>query len=212
MALYQLFSPQPDIQIGIWRMEEDETHLMAALPEQIAGQVKRFTAPHRRIEWLSVRVLLQHLLSGQSPDIQYAPSGAPILADGSFAVSISHTKGYACVMLAPACLRIGIDIEQWGERVRKVASRFMRDDELASPYQESSIASLLLHWSAKEAIYKCMEIQEEVDFKEHLRIFPFEVKEEGTFQAQEYRSPRQHPYTVSYRLHPDFVLTWTLHS
>ena len=88
----------------------------------------------------------------------------------------------------------------------------MRDDELASPYQESSIASLLLHWSAKEAIYKCMEIQEEVDFKEHLRIFPFEVKEEGTFQAQEYRSPRQHPYTVSYRLHPDFVLTWTLHS
>lgn len=213
MALYAHFW-SGDVEIGIWKMEEDEAQLLSRLPAAVSRGVERFTAPHRRQEWLSVRLLLLTLLSRQGGCndsdalIGYTAAGAPYLLDRSRAVSISHTKGYVAVALAPWGSRPGLDIEQWGERVLKVASRFLREDEEAPLYEGSRVAALLLHWSAKEALFKSLEQQEAVDFKAHLRIFPFEMATEGRFVAQEYRTPLQRRYSLSYRLFPDFVLTW----
>lgn len=213
MALYAHFW-SGDVEIGIWKMEEDEAQLLSRLPAAVSRGVERFTAPHRRQEWLSVRLLLLTLLGRQGGCndsdalIGYTAAGAPYLLDRSRAVSISHTKGYVAVALAPWGSRPGLDIEQWGERVLKVASRFLREDEEAPLYEGSHVAALLLHWSAKEALFKSLEQQEAVDFKAHLRIFPFEMATEGRFVAQEYRTPLQRRYSLSYRLFPDFVLTW----
>ena len=231
MALYAHFW-SGDVEIGIWKMEEDEAQLLSRLPAAVSRGVERFTAPHRRQEWLSVRLLLLTLLdhheghsdsqahgasdTSDAPDasdtsaalIGYTAAGAPYLLDRSRALSISHTKGYVAVALAPWGSRPGLDIEQWGERVLKVASRFLREDEEAPLYEGSRVAALLLHWSAKEALFKSLEQQEAVDFKAHLRIFPFEMATEGRFVAQEYRTPLQLRYSLSYRLFPDFVLTW----
>ena len=60
--------------------------------------MRRFTAAHRRLEWLAVRVLL-YTLSGEEKEIAYHPSGKPYLADDSASLSISHTKGYVAVVL-----------------------------------------------------------------------------------------------------------------
>lgn len=213
MALYAHFW-SGDVEIGIWKMEEDEAQLLSRLPAAVSMGVERFTAPHRRQEWLSVRLLLLTMLSRQGGCndsdalIGYTAAGAPYLLDRSRALSISHTKGYVAVALAPWGSRPGLDIEQWGERVLKVASRFLREDEEAPLYEGSHVAALLLHWSAKEALFKSLEQQEAVDFKAHLRIFPFEMATEGRFVAQEYRTPLQRRYSLSYRLFPDFVLTW----
>ena len=84
----------------------------------------------------------------------------------------------------------------------------MREDEEVPLYHESPVAALLLHWSAKEAMYKSMTQQEAVDFKQHLRIFPFPIAAEGCFDAQEYRTSLQQHYSMAYRLYADFVLTW----
>ena len=192
-------------------MEEGESELMARLPASVSQGVERFSAPHRRMEWLSVRLLLITMLGRQDVAdalIGYTPAGAPYLLDHTHALSISHTKGYVAVMLAPWGSHPGIDLEQWGERVCKVASRFMREDEEVPLYHESPVAALLLHWSAKEAMYKSMPQQEAVDFKQHLRIFPFPIAAEGCFDAQEYRTSLQQRYSMAYRLYPDFVLTW----
>lgn len=213
MALYAHFW-SGDVEIGIWKMEEDEAQLLSRLPAAVSRGVERFTAPHRRQEWLSVRLLLLTMLSRQGGCndsdalIGYTAAGAPYLLDRSRALSISHTKGYVAVALAPWGSRPGLDIEQWGERVLKVVSRFLREDEEAPLYEGSRVAALLLHWSAKEALFKSLEQQEAVDFKAHLRIFPFEMATEGRFVAQEYRTPLQRRYSLSYRLFPDFVLTW----
>lgn len=192
-------------------MEEGESELMARLPASVSQGVERFAAPYRRLEWLSVRLLLITMLGRQDVAdalIGYTPAGAPYLLDHTHALSISHTKGYVAVMLAPWGSRPGIDLEQWGERVCKVASRFMREDEEVPLYYESPVAALLLHWSAKEAMYKSMPQQEAVDFKQHLRIFPFPIAAEGCFDAQEYRTSLQQRYSMAYRLYADFVLTW----
>ena len=102
---------------------------------------------------------------------------------------------------------VGIDIEQFGTRVQKVASRFIREDEKVSIAAGDEIYALLLHWSAKETMFKLME-ENAVDFVHHLHIFPFIPKEFGVFEACEYRSDRKQRFLLHYDTHPDYVLTF----
>lgn len=195
---------------GIWKTEESWEELLAMLPHQEVYRegVRRFTAVHRRLEWLAVRVLLYTLL-GEEKEISYYSSGKPYLADASASFSISHTKGYVAVVLGEPNREVGIDIEQYGERVRKVAHKFMRQDEQVSLFQGTDIWSLLLHWSTKETLFKCLNASE-VDFREHLRILPFTIQEIGVLVAEEYRTAEQRRFSIRYRLFPDFVLTLSL--
>ncbi|MBQ8674404.1 MAG: 4'-phosphopantetheinyl transferase superfamily protein [Bacteroides sp.] len=167
-----------------------------------AGQ--RFAAPHRRREWLTVRLLLSHML-GEEKRIAYLPSGKPYLADTPLHIGISHTKGFAAVILASR--PVAVDIEQYGPKVCRVASRFMHSAEKAYPWKGDETWSLLLHWSAKETLFKAMDV-EEVDFKEHLRIRPFLPQEEGCISACEYKTEQKRHFAVRYLLRPDFVLTY----
>lgn len=193
---------------GIWKMDESLDDLLETLPlrEVYCQSMQRFSAEHRRMEWLSVRVLLYTLL-GEEKEIAYLSSGKPYLADQSASLSISHTRGYVSVIIGEAGKEVGIDIEQYGERVHKVAHKYMRADEVVSSYQNTDTWSLLLHWSAKEVMFKCMNT-EDVDFREHLHIHPFKVSAKGVFSAEEYRTPEQRKFLIHYLLHPDFVLTW----
>lgn len=199
-----------DCRWGIWRADESLDELLALLPhpEQYVPGIQRFTAEHRRREWLAVRVLL-YVLTGEEKEIAYTPVGKPFLVDGTASISISHTRGYVAVLLGPRNREVGIDIEQYGERVRKVASRFMREDEVPASFRDTDTWSLLLHWSAKETMFKCMNASE-VDFRKHLCIFPFQVAEQGVFSAQEYRTTENRHFTIHYYLFPDFVLTLSL--
>ena len=139
----------------------------------------RYAALHRGTPpfGVAVRVLL-YTLSGEEKEIAYHPSGKPYLADDSASLSISHTKGYVAVVLGLPGREVGVDIEQYGERVRKVAHKFMREDEQPSVFRGTDTWSLLLHWSAKETMFKCLNASE-VDFRGHMRILPFAVNESG---------------------------------
>jgi len=199
---------EPSYKWGVWKMDETLEELLNMLPQQdtYRQDMQRFSAEHRRLEWLSVRVLLFTLL-GEEKVIAYHPSGKPYLADNTASISISHTRGYVSVIIGEAGKEVGIDIEQYGERVHKVAHKYMREDEVVSSYQDSDTWALLLHWSAKEVMFKCMNTPE-VDFREHLHIFPFKISEKGSFFAEEYRTSGERKFHIYYILHPDFVLTW----
>lgn len=200
----------PSYQWGIWKTDETLDNLLTMLPHREAylEGMQRFTAEHRRLEWLAVRVLLYTLL-GEEKEIAYYPSRKPYLADGSASISISHTKGYVAVLLGTRGKEVGIDIEQYGERVRRVAHKFMREDEEASLFRGTEIWSLLLHWSAKETMFKCMNASD-VDFREHMRVLPFSVGESGIFSAEEYRTAEKRKFAIHYYLSSDFVLTLSL--
>lgn len=208
MAIY--LQHKDDVaQWGIWKMDETLEQLLALLPfpEDYERAMEPFSSSHRRLEWLSVRVLL-YQLQGEVKEIRYEPSGKPYLADCSSFISISHTKGYVAVILSGVA-EVGIDIEQCGPRIQKVAPKFMREDEKANLYGGDVTWGLLLHWSAKEVMFKCLN-RTEVDFREHLRIIPYEQQEQGTFVAEEYRTKRQRRFLIHYQIHPDFVLTWQM--
>ena len=197
-------------QWGVWKTDETLDELLAMLPSKdvyLQG-MQRCKAEYRRLEWLAVRVLLYTLL-GEEKEIAYYPTGKPYLADASASISISHTKGYVAVVLGMPDKEVGIDIEQYGERVRRVAHKFMREDEEASLFRGTEIWSLLLHWSAKETMFKCMNASD-VDFREHMRVLPFPVNESGIFSAEEYRTAEKRRFTIHYYLSSDFVLTLSL--
>ncbi len=201
---------EPSYRWGIWKTDETLDDLLVMLPhkEVYREGMQRFTSEHRRLEWIAVRVLLYTLL-GEEKEIAYFPNGKPYLADASASISISHTKGYVAVLLGTPDKEVGIDIEQYGERVRRVAHKFMREDEEASLFRGTEIWSLLLHWSAKETMFKCMNASD-VDFREHMRVLPFSVGESGIFSAEEYRTAEKCKFTIYYYLSSDFVLTLSL--
>jgi 4'-phosphopantetheinyl transferase len=191
---------------AVWKMDESEEQLLTLLPhhETYLEQMKTFTAPHRRQEWLSIRVLLYQML-GEEKEIIYNERRKPFISDHSFYISITHTKTYAALILS-STHEVSIDIEQYGRKVERVVSHFVRPDEQQSPYKGDNIWSLLLHWSAKEAVYKYMDILE-VDFMNDLRVLPFTVQQQGCFQFQEYKTDEQRLFNIHYFLHPDFVFT-----
>ena len=208
MALY-LRHREDGIQWAVWKMEEPLDVLLSLLPNtrkiSCEKELLRFTSERRKMEWLSVRVLLYSMLQ-EDKEIVYSSEGKPFLSDRSFYISISHTKGYVAVALS-SLNPVGIDIEQYGQRVHRVSDRYIRPDEQVESYQEDLTWGLLLYWSAKETIFKRME-NADADLRK-LRLAHFIPQVEGTFQVQEFVTQQQKLYTVGYRIEPDFVLMWT---
>lgn len=209
MPLYQIYT-EGEIRVGVWKADEDETRLLACLDHlewvtDEPGVSLDSLSAKRRHERLSVRVLLRELC-GEEKQIAYEPSGRPYLVDGSAQLSISHTSGYVAVALHPT-RPVGVDIEQYGTRVHKVASRFLREDEAATLTTGDATYGLLLHWSAKETLFKLLGM-EGVDFLQHLQLLPFTLQDAGTCWGCEYRTSVHRRYLLHYVTHADFVLTW----
>ena len=120
-----------DMQWAVWKMEESLDTLFSLLPDtrrvSCEQEMQRFTSDRRKLEWLSVRVLLYSMLQ-EDKEIGYSSEGKPHLTDNSSFISISHTKGYVAVILSSVA-PVGIDIEQYGQRVKRVYDRFIRSDE-----------------------------------------------------------------------------------
>lgn len=206
MAIYRKYQ-QGDLTVVVWKVDETVEQLRSMFHQFSVYEegYARFSAEKRKQEWLAVRVLLKEML-GEEKSIAYLPSGKPYLEDGSMHVSFSHTHGYVAVALHPSA-EVGVDIEQYGTRVRRVASRFIREDEKVSIASGDEIVGLLLHWSAKETMFKLMDDQG-VDFIDHLRILPFQQEKSGTFKACEYRSDKEMEFLIHYDTHSDYVLTF----
>jgi phosphopantetheinyl transferase len=192
---------------GIWRIEESSDELLSRLTRRDARLPfpANVQAGKRKREWLAVRVLLKELLGEETP-VAYHAGGAPYLPEKRLHIGISHTKGYAAVILderAPA----GIDIEYRSDRAWKVRKRFMSREELEQiePPHEAEYA--LIYWCAKETLFKLLR-QSGIDFRKHLRIPPFPYGESGSLTATETFTPQAASYRINYLANERFVVGW----
>lgn len=194
---------------GIWEIKESAEELLSFLKQTkwYSPFLQKIKMECRRQEWLAVRVLLKHLL-GREAHIDYKESGMPYLPDyPDLHISISHTKGYAAILLSDLPLP-GIDIEYISPRIKKVTSRFMSEQELQQVDKSCELGSFLLYWSAKETVFKALQ-QSDVDFCKHIYIRPFIPTDSGWFYAIETSTPFQRRYLVNYEINNDFVVTYT---
>lgn len=192
---------------GVWKIEESADELLTMLTQKAwyTAALTQFKLDSRKCEWLAVRVLLKHLLQEEKA-ICYEPSGAPKLADGSWQISLSHTKGYVAVQVSqnqPA----GIDIEYMASRIQKIQHRIMSETELSHLSTQQPIIHALLHWSAKETLFKAL-LTPDVDFRTHLHIHPFELAAAGMLYADETRTPSNHAFEIGYKVTDAYVLTY----
>lgn len=193
--------------LGIWKMNESHEELLQILPEHMRSNavehIKTIRSERRTTEWLSTRILLFTLLNEEKIILNHA-NGKPYLEDGTYHISISHTKDYAAIYLHET-YSVGIDIEIRSERVAKVAHRFIGDNEYIDPSLKT--VHQLLHWSAKESIFKLMD-ENEIHFKHHLHIHPFIPETEGIITATETKTYTNRTFKINYEVHSDYVLTW----
>lgn len=132
----------------VWKITETEEQLQSQLPESVLETIanKNYKSKSRRLEVMATYALLTSHLKTPSVIIDHNSNGQPLL--GGFHISISHTNGYACVLLSTQKV-VAIDIEYRSDRIERIRSKFLRSDE---PF--TSIEELLLVWSAKETLYK----------------------------------------------------------
>lgn len=161
---------------------------------------------HRKCEWLSVRLLLKNLL-GEEKQICYCDSGKPYLPDGSFHISISHTKGLVAIILNKE-KEVSIDIEYVSPRVERIRKRFLNNREEENISAKLREIHLLLHWSAKESLYKLSD-NEKIEFKNHFRVEAFEpeLNKWSSFRIQSTFFENPESYTIRYFASEKYVLT-----
>lgn len=161
----------------------------------------------RQQEWLAVRVLLRQLL-GEEKEIRYLPSGKPYLADGSYRISVSHTRGFVAV-IADEMQEVAVDIEYRSDRVLRLAPRFLSEEELNCPEGTDKALYYLIQWSAKESIFKILN-RENVEFKTQIGIENFRPTEEGVWgklRAREEKTDERRGFVVHYLVAAEYILT-----
>lgn len=188
--------------------------LLELLPDNGAlysVQLDKFSSEHRKREWLAVRVLICNMI-GEIKEISYEESGKPFLADNSYQISISHTRGYVAVIISKN-RRIGIDIEILGERALKVAHKFVDDTELIYPETDKITRAemLTMIWSAKETMYKCMDSRE-ILFREELHVdVNIPLFQQPYFPSYETHTDGKQNFKIYYILQKgEYVLTYTV--
>ena len=198
-----------DATIAIWEITETVPELLDLLHNKktYSADLTKFTTEKRKKEWLATRILVE-TICGKDKIVAYNDKGKPYLTDNSFHISISHTSNFVAV-IAHASREVGIDIEQISDRICRLKERFLHKEDLLHINSVQETIHLLLYWSAKEVLFKMMN-EENVDFTEHLRIFPFTPQTTGTFFGKEMRTKQQENYNFAYCIKDSFVLVWSV--
>lgn len=178
--------------LAVWQMSES----LEQLPVSSHVDLNDFPSLRRKREKLTEYLLLKELTGDESLVIRHNEDGAPFL-DGYF-ISISHTEGWAAMMLSKSH-RVGVDIEYVSDRVNRVASRFIREDE-----QQATLAERLINWCTKEAVYKFFT-EQHLEFHE-MRLQPYSQEDKGVVVVDNMRQQTQ--VEVRYEVNNDFVLAY----
>ncbi|MBO7506479.1 MAG: 4'-phosphopantetheinyl transferase superfamily protein [Paludibacteraceae bacterium] len=187
--------------LSIWKMDEPAEDLLSLFSEKkglYQSEVERHKSVKRRQEYLSVRALLLDAL-GHECDVFHDEMGKPSLSEEHLRISISHTKGYAAILLSPL-REVGLDIEQFSDKVFHVRDKFLRAEE-KQIIDSTDRTQLLLCWSAKEAVYKLYEGLRP-EYWEQITLKSLDMDQCAMLAEVEDRPP----VTLRFRIFPDFVM------
>ena len=138
----------------------------------------------------------QGLPVADAPMIGHAASGQPLLR--GYHVGVTHTKGYAALMLSKSC-DVACDIEHFSDRVERIKSKFLRKDEKAD-----DLDSLLVNWCGKETVYKLFP-EDNLQFSQ-MRVGPFSTMSDWACEVENMK--RGEKVRVDFELTMQFVLTY----
>jgi 4'-phosphopantetheinyl transferase len=193
--------------LALWKLSdtveffEDKAHLTATdLP--LYSKISNET---RKKEWLAVRVLLNEVL-GFWPNITYMETGKPILNNHARHLSISHSKEMVGILLCTSPYA-GIDIEKITRNIDSILPRFLSDEEMKNVEQSTIPYCKIIHWCAKEAIFKSIN-EPNIEFSK--RIIIEEINDDGTIVANFKSKRKNQELHLNYMHLDEHLIVWTI--
>lgn len=210
MAVVNIREVYPGVSLGLWQMDESPEQLFDQYPHLLPYRSSlddKYKNDGRKLEFLAIRALMYEMLrvNGASKgllshagDFTHNEQGKPLFR--GYHVSISHTKGYAALILSKK-YEVAVDIEYMSDRVERIASKFLRKDERAD-----SLDAKLVHWCAKETVFKLFS--EENLLFDDMRVKPFDTMADWACDVENLKSGKS--ARVDFELAMDFVLTYSM--
>ena len=197
-----------DCILGVWEIVEsyDDLYSRLKLEEEEIETLNNFKSQSRKLEWLSVRVLINEL-TGKESRIIYNAERKPFLKGNSFFISISHSMNLTSIFISRT-KRVGIDLEQMSHKINELGFKFINEQELITSDPEKRLYHLYIHWCGKEALYKICDKQD-INFRENLTIFPFSPKDEGMIKGRVLNINGVEDFTLYYKKYKDYSIVWT---
>jgi 4'-phosphopantetheinyl transferase len=194
--------------LGIWEITEnyDELRSRLSLESEEVRTLEGFRNLSRKLEWLSVRTLINEM-TGKNTRIIYNEDRKPFLLENSSHISISHSKDYTSILLSRT-KRVGIDLEYMSHRISGITDRFINRNERITSSPDLLRYHLYIHWCAKEALYKICD-KKYINFKKNLTIKPFEPEDEGMITGTVDNVYGIDTYELFYRKMDNYILVWT---
>jgi phosphopantetheinyl transferase len=194
--------------LGIWEITEDINVLLdqIKLSDTELDRFNGFLSHARKLEFLSVRVLLRKMLNSEARII-YNGNRKPYLDDGSYNISISHSKNLTSILLNKT-KRVGIDLEYMSHRIRKIAHKFINDNESINKNDLTEKYHLYIHWCAKEALYKVCD-KKDINFKLNLFIKPFPVNNKGIIKGKVNSEKINEEFDLNYFKYDNYIIVYT---
>jgi phosphopantetheinyl transferase len=185
--------------LGIWKIEESEAFFKANVPQH-----RDVTHPHKRLQHLAGRFLLQYLFPAFPYEmIEIADTRRPFLPDEQYHFSISHCGDYAAAIVSKD-KRVGVDIEIPVEKISRIRDKFLSKEELKI-FAANDYRQLTLLWSAKEAIFKWFG-NGGVDFREHIHLIKHD-REANRIEAIFTKTGYQN-LSIDYQVFSSITLAW----
>ena len=195
--------------IAVWHIAEEKNFFLQKVPLQ-----REITHPHKQLQHLAGRYLLQHLY----PDFPYhlieiADTRKPFLPNEEYHFSISHCGDYAAVIVSNHH-RVGIDIELVTPKVERVKHKFLNQGEIGLVNGQLSIVNnemqlLTLLWCCKEAVFKWYG-SGGVDFKDDIHLQPSSLHDDTGIINCEFIEDEIVALNIEYKYFDGMCLAWTV--
>ena len=208
MAVVNIREVYPGVSLGLWQMEETAEQLLEQYPHLQSYRStleEKYKSDGRKLEFLAIRALMYEVLKcngaskgllSHAGDITHNEAGKPLFR--GYHISITHTKGYAALILSKTH-EVAVDIEHFSDRVERIADKFLRKDEKAE-----GLDSLLVHWCAKETTFKLFS-EDNLLFQD-MRVKPFDTMADWSCDVENLK--RGQMAHVDFELTMEFVLTY----
>jgi phosphopantetheinyl transferase len=202
MALFYQHNINDSTRLAVWHITEHEDFFSKKVNIQ-----KEITHPHKRLQHLAGRYLLQ-ILYPEFPLhlIEIAESKKPVLGNGKFHFSISHCRDYAAAIVSEDTVA-GIDVELITPKIELVKNKFLSQSEIG--LAKNDFRLLTLFWSSKEAVYKWYG-KGNVSFKNNIVMdHLFFENEQGIIDAHFIKEKRTE-LKIEFRFFHDLCLAWVV--
>jgi 4'-phosphopantetheinyl transferase len=215
--------------LGIWKIEENEEFFKGTVPAH-----RDVTHPHKRLQHLAGRFLLQFLFPGFPYElVRIADTRKPFLPGEEYHFSISHCGDFAAAIVSKD-KRVGIDVEIPTEKILRIQDKYLSEKEKKmfnihpDSYRDSIFHSQLptppasasgglpqgqsdsrlptLLWSAKESVFKWYG-DGGVDFRKEIQL---QKKDAGTEIIDCLFTKTNQPLVVHYREFDHLVMAWVV--